>query len=130
MDQELTDKQIKFIDAYLNSKSVIETCNKLNISRSNAYKNYLNNQQVKNEISKRRLELLSDTTLYLQDNLKICSKTLIDIIKSKETTAQVKINAINSIFTNFNKLTETNDIMTKLIELEERYKELDKKQKQ
>lgn len=120
MEQELTDKQVKFIDAYLSSKSITETCKKLNISRSNAYQQYLNDPIIKAEISKRRSELLSDTTLYLQDKLQECSKVLIDIVKDKKTPPQVKVNAINSIFTNFNKLVETNDIMTKLAELENR----------
>lgn len=123
MEQELTDKQVKFIDAYLSSKSVTEACNKLKISRSNAYKQYLNDPIVKAEISKRRSELLSDTTLYLQDKLTECSKTLIEIIKDKKTPPQVKVNAINSIFTNFNKLAETTDIMAKLTELENRLAE-------
>ena len=33
---ELTDKHSKFIDTYLNSKSITETCKKLNIARSTA----------------------------------------------------------------------------------------------
>lgn len=120
MEQELTDKQVKFIDAYLSSKSITETCKKLNISRSNAYKQYLNDPNIKAEISKRRSELLSDTTLYLQDKLQECSKVLIDIVKDKKTPPQVKINAINSVFNNYVKLAETTDILTRLEELEQK----------
>lgn len=120
MDIELTDKQLKFIDAYLNSKSITETCKKLKISRNTAYLNYLNDPVIKAEISKRRSELINDTTLFLQDNLIKCSKILMDIIKDKETPVNIKIQAINSVFNNCNKLTETNDIMTKLTEIEQR----------
>ena len=63
---------------------------------------------------------MSDTTLYLQDKLQECSKVLIDIVKDKKTPPQVKVNEINRIFTNINKIAETNDIMTKLAELENR----------
>ena len=116
---DLTDKQIQFIDTYLSSKNMTETCKKLDISRNTAY-NYLKDTKVKAELDKRRGELISDTTLYLQDSLKECSKMLMDIVKSPNTSPQVKINAINSIFNNCNKLTETNDIMTKLAEIEQR----------
>ena len=117
--EELTDKQNNFIDTYLNSKNMTETCKKLNITRSTAYR-YLKEDIVKAEIDKRRSELISNTTLFLQDSLQECSKTLMDIIKDQNTSPQVKINAINSIFSNCNKLTETNDILTKLADIEER----------
>ena len=120
--EELTDKQIKFIDAYLKTKNMTETCKSLNISRNTAY-NYLKDDRVKAEISKRRTELIGNTTLFLQDNLKECSSILMDIIRDKNSSPQVKINAINSIFNNCNKLTETNDILTKLADIEERLAE-------
>ena len=119
---ELEDKYIKFIDTYLNSKSITETCKKLNITRSTAYR-YLKEENVKAEIDKRRGELINDTTLYLQDSLQECSRQLMEIIKDPNTTPQVKINAINSIFNNCNKLTETNDILTKIASIEERLAE-------
>jgi phage terminase small subunit len=127
MDIELTDKQLKFIDAYLNSKSITETCKKLKISRNTAYLNYLNDPVIKAEINKRRNELINDTTLFLQDKLIECSKVLMDIIQDKETPATTKIQAINSIFNNCNKLTETNDIITKLAEIEQRLAEQEDK---
>lgn len=120
--EELTDKQIKFIDAYLKTKNMTETCKSLKISRNTAY-TYLKDDKVKAEISKRRTELISNTTLFLQDNLKECSSILMDIIRDKNSSPQVKINAINSIFSNCNKLTETNDILTKLADIEGRLAE-------
>ena len=93
---ELDDKYIKFIDTYLNSKNLTETCKKLDITRSTAYR-YLKEDIVKAEIDKRRSELISDTTLYLQDSLQECSKVLMDIVKDPKASPQVKINAINSI---------------------------------
>lgn len=116
---ELTDKQNKFIDTYLSSKSITDTCKKLKITRATAYR-YLKEENVRVELDKRRSELVNNTTLYLQDKLKECSQALMDIVRSTTATPQVKINAINSIFNNCNKLTETNDILTKLTEIEER----------
>lgn len=124
---DLNDKQNKFIDTYLTSKNMTDTCKKLKISRNTAY-NYLKEEKIKEEITKRRTELMSDTTLYLQGNLQECSKTLMDIIKDKSTTAQVKINAINSIFNNCNKLIETNDILVRLNDIEEQLKKQEEEQ--
>lgn len=119
---DLTDKQIKFIDTYLSSKNMTETCKKLKISRNTAYV-YMRDSKVKAELDKRRGDLINDTTLYLQDSLIECSKVLMDIVNSPTASPQVKINAINSIFSNCNKLTETNEIMTKLAEIEQRLAE-------
>lgn len=116
---DLNDKQVKFIDTYINSKNITDTCKKLKISRSTAY-SYLNDEKIKAEINKRRIDLISDTTLFLQGSLQECSKILMDIIKDKNTSSQIKINAINSIFTNCNKLTETTDILSKIADIEER----------
>lgn len=120
--EELTDKQLKFIDAYIKSKNMTETCKTLKISRETAYR-YIKDENIKAEIDKRRREMISDASLFLQDSLNECSKVLMDIIKDKETTAQVKINAINSIFSNCNKLTETNDVLTKIAEIEQKLAE-------
>ena len=118
---DLNDKQSKFIDTYLASKNMTETCKKLKISRNTAY-NYLKDEIVKDEINKRRTELMSDTTLFLQGNLQECSNMLMAIVKSENTTPQVKINAINSIFNNCNKLIETSDILVRLNNIEEQLK--------
>lgn len=115
----LTDKEIKFIDAYFTNKNITDTCKALKISRNTAY-NYLKDTRIKEEIDKRRFNLLNDTTMYLQNNLQECSKVLMDIVKDQKTSPQIKVNAINSIFSNCNKLTETNDILTKLADIEER----------
>lgn len=125
---KLEDKYIKFIDTYLNSKNLTETCKKIDITRSTAYR-YLKEDIVKAEIDKRRSELISDTTLYLQDSLQECSKVLMDIVKDPKASPQVKINAINSIFSNCNKLTETNNILTKLVDIEERLAERENEEK-
>lgn len=116
---DLTDKEIKFIDAYMTNKNMTETCKSLKISRNTGY-TYFNDARVKAEINRRKASLINETTLYLQDSLKECSDMLMTIVKSTNTTAQVKINAINCIFNNCNKLTETSDIITRLADIEEK----------
>lgn len=117
--QDLSDKQLAFIDAYLSESDINKVCKKLDITRPTYYK-YLNDDAVKKEIYKIRLATIENTARYLQDNLDLCSKELIDIIKSKEIAPQIKINAINSVFNNCNKLTEQIDIISKLESIEQR----------
>lgn len=118
-DNKLSDKQLKFIDAYFKEQSINDVCKKLNITRATYY-NYLNDDAVKEEISKNRYNLISSTTDYLQSSLNECCKVLMDIIKSDSTSPQIKINAINSIFSNCTKLTEQLDILDKIKTLEDK----------
>ena len=120
--QDLTDKQLAFIDAYLSEQDINKVCKKLNITRPTYYK-YLNDDAVSKEISRIRLATIESTARYLQDNLSLCSQELVNIIKSKEIAPQIKINAINSIFNNCSKLTEQVDIISKLESIEQRLSE-------
>ncbi len=120
--QDLNDKQLAFIDAYLSEQDINKVCKKLKITRPTYYK-YLNDDAVKQEIYKIRLATLENTTRFLQDSLSLCSQELLNIVKSKDIAPQIKINAINSIFNNCNKLTEQIDILSKLDDIEQRLSE-------
>lgn len=124
--QDLSDKQLAFIDAYLSEQDINKVCKKLNITRPTYYK-YLNDDAVKQEISKIRLANIEKTARYLQDNLSLCSQELVNIIKSKDTAPQIKINAINSIFNNCSKLTEQVDIINELDKINQRLQEQEDK---
>ena len=115
----LNDKQLAFIDAYISEQDINKVCKKLDITRPTYYK-YLNDDAVKQELYKIRLETIENTTRFLQDNLRLCSLELINIIKSEDTAPQIKINAINSVFSNCSKLTEQVDILSKLSDIEQR----------
>lgn len=117
-DKPLTDKQIKFIDLYFKDYTIQNICKKLDISRQTYY-NYLKDDSVKEKIQEIRAEILKTTTNLLQNNLKVCSNELIKIIKNKETAPQIKINAINSVFNNYNKLAEIVDITERLNNIEQ-----------
>ena len=120
--QDLNDKQLAFIDAYLSEQDINKVCKKLNITRPTYYK-YLNDDAVKQEISKIRLATIENTARYLQDSLSLCSQELVKIIKSDEIAPQIKINAINSIFNNCSKLTEQVDIINELNRINQRLQE-------
>lgn len=126
MQDKLNDKQLAFIDAYLSEQDINKVCKKLNITRPTYYK-YLNDEDIKQEISKIRLATIENTARFLQDNLGLCSQELVKIIKSDDVAPQIKINAINSLFNNSNKLTEQVDIMRKLESIEQRLSEQEDK---
>ena len=120
--QDLSEKQLNFIDAYISEQDINKVCQKLDITRPTYYK-YLNDDAIKQEITKIRIASLEETTRYMQNNLQECSKMLMDIVKSPNTSPQIKINAINSIFNNCNRLTEQVDILSKLEDVERRLAE-------
>ena len=124
--QDLSDKQLAFIDAYLSEQDINKVCKKLSITRPTYYK-YLKDDAVSKEINRIRLESIEKTARYLQSSLSLCSEELIKIIKSEDTTSQIKINAINSVFNNCNKLTEQVDIINKLERIEQRLSEQEDK---
>ena len=117
--QDLSEKQLAFIDAYLSESEINKVCKKLNITRPTYYK-YLKDDVIQQEIYRIRLATIESTTRYLQDHLDLCSKELINIIKSNGIPPQTKINAINSVFNNCSKLTEQVDILSKLDVIEQR----------
>ena len=127
MDKDnLSDKQLKFIDVYFKEQNIDNICKSLKITKATYY-NYLNDDVVKQEIYNIRCNMLSNTTNYLQSCLSECSKELMKIIKDETTAPQIKINAINSIFNNCSKLTEQVDILTKINTIEQRLSEQESK---
>lgn len=126
MDSNLSDKQLKFIDVYFKEQDIGKICKTLKITRQTYY-NYLNDDAIKQEINNIRCSILSNTTHYLQSCLDECSKELMSIIHNEKTAPQIKINAINSIFNNCNKLTGQVDILTKLNSIEQKLAEQEDK---
>lgn len=126
MSNNLSDKQLKFIDVYFKEQDITKICKALSITKQTYY-NYINDDAVSREIFNIRCNMLSNTTNYLQSCLNECSKVLMKIIQNQETPPQVKINAINSIFNNCNKLTEQVDILAKINNIEQRLAEQEDK---
>lgn len=115
----LDDKQLKFINAYFKYNDIKDVCKSLNITRPTYYK-YLKDDAIKDAITNQRIEIMQGATKNLQINLSLCSDELIKIVKSDETPPQIKINAINSVFNNCNKLTEQLDIISEIESIKEK----------
>ena len=114
----LSQKQIRFLKSMLEESSILKAAEKAEISRNTAYK-YLEDREFVAELNKRRNECISDTVRFLQGKLALCGETLVKIIENPKTSEQVKINAINAIFTNCKFLTETADVLDRLQQVEE-----------
>lgn len=115
-------KQELFLQAMLQCTTVSEAAKMANIARSTAYR-YMDDPKFKVELSKAKAEIVSGTATYLQQNLAVCGKVLMEIINNPKTAPAVKVQAINTVFCNAKALTETADIMQKLIEIETKFKD-------
>ena len=113
----MTQKQTAFLKAMLEESTISKAADAANISRETAYK-YLKDPVFKTELDKRRSECLNDTVRFLQSKLTVCSEQLVKIIENEDTADQVKINAINTVFTNFKSMSETAEVITRLEQIE------------
>ena len=119
----ITEKQERFIETYLQSKTISETIRKLGISRKTAY-SYLDNKEIQTIIRDRKMEILKDTTLYMENNLKQASEQLIQIINDKKTPQSVKVQAINSLFSNYQRLFENIEVETQIDGIKEQLEQI------
>lgn len=113
----MTQKQAAFLKAMLEESTISKAADTAKISRETAYK-YLKDPDFKAELDKRRSECLNDTVRFLQSKLTVCSEQLVRIIEDEDTADQVKINAINTVFTNFKSMSETADVIARLEQIE------------
>ena len=124
----ITEKQERVIETYLQSKTISETIRKLGISRKTAY-SYLDNKEIQTIIRDRKMEILKDTTLYMENNLKQASEQLIQIINDKKTPQSVRVQAINSLFSNYQRLFENIEVETQIDGIKEQLEQIPDKYK-
>ncbi len=113
---QMTKKEM-FLQAMMQCPTVSEAAKMAKIARSTAYR-YMDDQEFKNQLAKAKAEVLTGTATYLQQNLAVCGKELMNMINDPSTPKAVKVQAINTVFCNAKALTETADIMQKLTEIE------------
>jgi len=120
----LTAKQTAFLQAMLEETTIGRAAEKAGINRHTATK-YLQDREFSDLLTAKRLECINDSVRYMQGRLAQCAETLMQIIDNPRTSPQVKVNAINAVFTNCKMMTETADILTKLDEIEKRIEDSD-----
>ena len=113
----MTQKQTAFLKAMLEESTISKAAENARISRESAHK-YLRDPEFKAELERRRGECLNDTVQFLQGKLLLCSEQLVKIIENECTADQVKINAINTVFSNFKSMSETANVIARLEQIE------------
>ena len=112
-------KRDAFLIAMLEATTTKEAWEMAGINRNTAY-NYLKDEEFKKELQARRGEVLRDSIHHLQMNLSTCTRVLMEIVTDAGTPASVKVQAINSVFSNYKNLTETIELRERIEKLEER----------
>ena len=113
----MRQKQAAFLKAMLEESTISKAAEAAEISRETAYR-YLKDPVFKAELDKHRSECLSDTVRFLQGKLTLCGEQLVRILENENTADQVKINAINTVFTNFKSMSEAVDIIARIEQME------------
>lgn len=92
------------IKAMLIQPSVPKVATATGISETTIYE-MLKREDFQEKLADARKRATEEAVTYLQGNLNTCAEALIEIIKDKENnSAQVRINAINSVFSNLKML--------------------------
>ena len=103
-------KKLKFLQALLEESTVTKAAEKAGIGRTTAYK-YLKDEEFCSELNQRKSDCINDAIRYLQGKLSLCNEALVKIVKNPDTSDQIKINAINSIYANCKGMTETAEMI-------------------
>lgn len=115
----LNHRQQKFLACYLASGNAARAAKEAGIATSTAYK-YLGEPDFKAELNRCRVEELRKSTGYLQSKMQACSETLIGIIESEKTSASVKVQAIQTVYSNIERYVDRLEILDRLEALERR----------
>ena len=110
-------KREEFLIALMQEPTITRAYKRAGIGKTKAYA-FLNDKSFKADLNRLKGEILSSVTSYLQSNLAECSETLMNIIRSDDVSAQVKINAAQVIFSNCKAFTEVVDFLPRLEALE------------
>lgn len=114
-------KKEAFLLAMLESPTVTKAIQSAGIGKTTAYR-YMKEDAFQRELERRRNEAVGEAVSYLQSNLTRCAEVLIDIVNNKRVPPQIRVNAVNSVFTNAKAMTESVDFLLRVVELERRTK--------
>lgn len=104
--------------AFLLCPSIAEVSRQTGISRAAIYK-AMEKDSFKEKLMKAKQEALQNAVSYLQGSLSECADTLMQIIKSKGTSPQTKVNACQVIMNQCKCWTDEIDVINRIAALEE-----------
>ena len=115
----MTTRQIKFMKELLQCGTITEAIKNTGISSSTAYKWMNEDDEFKEQLQKRKTEMLNDVVITMQVGFNDAVIELLGIIRKPDISDQVKINAIDCLFRNARPLIEEVDILNRLQKIEE-----------
>lgn len=121
----MTKKQIVFLAELLQCGTIKEAYQNAGISEATAYRWMREDKEFKDELQKRKTEMLNDVSITMQVGFSVAVNELLEIIRKPNVSDQVKINAIDCLFRNARPIIEEVDILNRLQAVEESLKEGD-----
>ena len=118
----MTPKQLKFLTVWLDCGKITEAIKTCGISNSTAYR-WKEEPEFKAEFQKRKTEMLNEVSMKMQTGFSDAVENLLQIIRNPDSSAQVKINAIDCLFRNARPIIEEVDILNRLQAIEESLKD-------
>lgn len=107
--QETKDnRETQVINAMLLYPSVAQVSKAVNIPTRLIY-TMMQNDSFKERLREARERATAETITYLQGNLSTCAESLIEIVKDKSISPQIRVNAINAVFNNLKILNGDSD---------------------
>lgn len=110
-------KQTKFLSAYLQCGNITQASKEAGFSESTG-RRLVHDPEFTEELKKQKTAMMNDVSVAMQAGFMDAVDRLNKIIKSRKSSAQVKINAIDCLFRNARALTEDVDILKRLEEVE------------
>ena len=107
--QETKDnRETQVINAMLLYPSVAQVSKAVNIPTRLIY-TMMQNDSFKERLREAREQATAETITYLQGNLSTCAESLMEIVKDKSISPQIRVNAINAVFHNLKILNGESD---------------------
>lgn len=107
--QETKDnRETQVINAMLLYPSVAQVSKAVNIPTRLIY-TMMQNDSFKERLREAREQATAETITYLQGNLITCAENLMEIVKDKSISPQIRVNAINAVFNNLKILNGDSD---------------------
>ena len=107
--QETKDnRETQVINAMLLYPSVAQVSKAVNIPTRLIY-SMMQNDSFKERLREAREQATAETITYLQGNLRTCAESLMEIVKDKSISPQIRVNAINAVFNNLKILNGDSD---------------------
>lgn len=94
-----SNREAILISALLTTPSISDVAQKTGFSRSWIYKT-MKSDSFQEKMQEARQKAVDDAVSILQGNLAECANTLMDIVRDKNASPQVRVNAVNSVFQN------------------------------